>query len=440
MLSLSLAFLLASPSAGAIDSEGITQIFNDPTPVSQALAQGDVASLRRLQSNTPNPVVEKMAKAAERRVLLDLPGARAASDDCVTHAQQAKHLAGLTVCGGLRAGVEAVAGDLPAWARLTGEARERLRNIAAARGKTLGNIDVFTRIPDYAALAARPTPSVRKHAQGRIPLYAGVVKVAYGEGHGGGEVDYPNMAQIQIEGISTQALVDTGSALTVVRPSALKAPAFMDGFALSGVLGVSSARSTVAQPKTLQWGSLVIAQPLVAASDQIPVNLLGLDVLSKLGRAIIGKDGIQILAPGADAPACQAPLFSAVDVSGAQTVPRMFITVDGKRQEAMLDTGNSGELMEALPVGALLPAGPAQHSVVQGVQGQQRRTSISRDVTVQTLGGSARLQMSTSVGTHPSRTRYVLGGGSLRRIDIYLDFTDNKACVMPLGSVPPRAG
>lgn len=45
-------------------------------------------------------------------------------------------------------------------------------------------------------------------------------------------------------------------------------------------------------------------------------------------------------------------------------MPRLFITVDGTRQEAMLDTGNSGGL----------------------------------------------------------------------------DFIDNKACVMPLGSVPPRAG
>ncbi|RLK56370.1 aspartyl protease [Stenotrophomonas rhizophila] len=440
MLSLSLALLLASSSAGVGQAEGVTQIFNDPTPVSQALAQGDVAALRRLQLNKPNPVVEKMAKAAERRVLLDLPGARKASDDCIKAAQQAKHLAGLTVCGGLRAGVEAVAGDLPAWARLTVQAQERLRTTAADRGKTLRNIDVFTRIPDYAALAARPAPNVLAQAQGVIPLHVGTVTVASGEGHGGGEVSYLNMAQIQIDGRSTQALVDTGSALTVVHPSALTEPALMEGFALSGILGVSSARSTIAQPQTLQLGSLVIAQPLLAASDQIPVNLLGLDVLSKLGRLIIGKDGIQVLAPGAAAPACQAPLFSAADLSGAQTVPRLFITVDGERQEAMLDTGNSGELMEALPVGAALPAGPAQHSVVQGVQGQQRKTSVSRDVTVQTLGGSARLLMSTSVGTHPSRTRYVLGGGSLRSIAIYLDFIDNKACLMPLGSVPPPAG
>ena len=74
----------------------------------------------------------------------------------------------------------------------------------------------------------------------------------------------------------------------------------------------------------------------------------------------------------------------------------------------MLDTGYSGELMESLPIGTALPPSPVQHSVVQGVQGQQRETSVSREVTVQTLGAPARLQMSTYIGNHPNKTRYVL--------------------------------
>lgn len=42
--------------------------------------------------------------------------------------------------------------------------------------------------------------------------------------------------------------------------------------------------------------------------------------------------------------------------------------------------------------------------------------------------------MSTSTGNHPSKTRYVLGGGSLRKVSIYLDFITNKACLMSLGA------
>ncbi|MDI9248486.1 retropepsin-like aspartic protease [Stenotrophomonas sp. RS-48] len=434
MRPLLLALLLVSSCAGAAETTRVTQIFNDPTPVSQALAQGDVAALRQLQVNATNTVVKKMARAAERRVLLDVPGAREASDECIQMAQQTTHLAGLTVCGALRAGVEVVAGDLPAWARLSMQARERVRAAAEKRGKTLGNVDVFTRIPDYAAMAGRPAPKVDSSGQGRIALNTGTVTVASSQDHDGGRVAYPNMAQLQIDGKTLEVLVDTGSALTIVHPAAITAPPLMEGFTLSGVLGDSQQRSRIAQPQTLQFGPLIISQPLVSVSERIPANLLGLDVLSRLGRVLIGKDGLQVLAEGSAAPACDAPMFSAADLSGTQTVPRLFITVDGKRQEAMLDTGNSGELMEALPIGVALPAGPVQHSVVQGVQGQQRRASVAREAIVQTLDGSAELQMSTSTGNHPSKTRYVLGGGSLRKVSIYLDFITNKACLMSLGA------
>lgn len=430
-----IALLLVSSCAGATETTGVTQIFNDPTPVSQALSQGDVAALRKLQVNASNPVVKKMAEAAERRVLLDLPGTREASDDCIQMAQRATHLAGLTVCGALRAGVEVVAGDLPAWARLTTQAQERVRAAAEKRGKTLGNVDVFTRIPDYAAMANRPAPKVDSSGKARIALHTGFVTVASNQEHDGGRVAYPNMAQLQIDGKTVEVLIDTGSALTIVHPSAITAPALMEGFTLSGVLGDSQLRSRIAQPQALQFGPLIISQPLVSVSERIPANLLGLDVLSRLGRVVIGKDGLQVLTEGTAAPVCDAPMFSAADLSGTQTVPRLFITVDGKRQEAMLDTGNSGELMEALPIGAALPPGPVQQSIVQGVQGQQRRTSVSRETIVQTLGGPAKLQMSTSEGNHPSKTRYVLGAGSLRKVSIYLDFITNKACLMPLASM-----
>lgn len=70
---LAIAVLLASSSAAVAQPASITQVFNDPTPVSRALSEGDVATLRRLQANGSNPVVQKMAKAAERRVLLTYP-------------------------------------------------------------------------------------------------------------------------------------------------------------------------------------------------------------------------------------------------------------------------------------------------------------------------------------------------------------------------------
>lgn len=427
---LAIAVLLASSSAAVAQPASITQVFNDATPVSRALSEGDVATLRRLQANGSNPVVQKMAKAAERRVLLDLPGSRAAADECIQAAQQATHLAGLTVCGALRAGAEATAGDLPAWARLSLEAHERVRAAAAGRGKALGHVDVFTRIPDYAALAARPAPRVTANAQGRIVLHAGKVIVAPDQSHDGGAVGYPNMVNLEIDGKPTEALVDTGSALTIVHPSAVTAPTLMEGFLLSGALGTSNERSALAQPQTLTLGTLAISKPLISVSDKIPANLLGLDVLSRLKRFIITQDELQPVASTASAPACNAPLFSAADLSGTQTAPRLFITVNGKRQEAMLDTGNSSELVESLPLGSSLPPGPVLQSVVQGVQGQQRRLSVQREVTVQTSSGPVKLQMTTSVGNHPTKTRYTLGAGSLRSLNIYLDFVDNKACLL----------
>lgn len=421
-------------SAGAVEGGRVTQIFNDPTQVTQALSEGDVSALRRIQASTTSPVVQQMAKTAERRVLLDIVGARKASEACLDLAQQKTHLAGLTVCGALRAGIEAASGDLPAWARLTVEAQERVRLAAGERGKTVENIDIFTRIPDYAALSKRPTPVVRTTAEGRIPLHTGSVMVATGSSHDGGRVDYLNMAQLQIDGKSVEVLVDTGSSLTIVHPSMLSTPPLMDGFTLSGVLGDTSERSALAQPQTIQFGSLIIDQPLMAVSDRVPANLLGLDVISRLGRVLVSKAGLQVLAPGSAAPACHSPMFSAMDLSGTRMVPRMFFTVNGKQQEAMLDTGYSGELMESLPIGTALPPGPLQHSVVQGVQGQQRETSVSREVTVQTLGAPARLQMSTYIGNHPNKTRYVLGGGILRSVSLYLDFIDHRACIVQMES------
>lgn len=427
---LTIALLLASTTSTAAEPAEVTQIFNDPTPVSRALAEGDVVTLRQLQKNASNEAVQKMAAAAERRVLLDLPGTRKASEECIQAAQQATHLAGLTVCGALRAGAEAAAGDLPAWARLTVEAQERVRAAAGTRGRALGTIDVFARVPDYAALAARPAPMVREQAKGHIALHAGTVQVAAGESHDGGAVSYPNMANVEIEGKVVEVLVDTGSALTIVHPSALTAPTLMEGFPLSGAFGTSNERSTLAQPQTLKLGTLKITNPIISASDKIPANLLGLDVLSRLERVIITQDELQPVASTSTAPACKSPLFSAADLSGTQTVPRLFIAVNGKRQEAMLDTGNSSELVESLPLGSSLPPGPVIQSVVQGVQGQQRRLSVQREVTVQTSSGPVKLHMTTSVGNHPTKTRYTLGAGSLRTLNIYLDFVDNKSCLL----------
>ena len=430
MRHLTIALPLASTATASAGPAEVTQIFNDPTPVSKALAEGDVVTLRQLQANASNEVVQKMAGAAERRVLLDLPGTRKASDECIQVAQQAKHLAGLTVCGALRAGAEAAAVDLPAWARLTVEAQERVRAAAGTRGKVLGTIDVFARVPDYPELAARPVPTVREKANGHIALHASTVQVAAGESHDGGSVSYPNMANVEIEGKVAEVLVDTGSALTIVRPSAITAPTLMEGFLLSGALGTSNERSALAQPQTLKLGTLAISKPLISVSDKIPASLLGLDVLSRLERVIITQDELQPVASTSTAPACNSPLFSAADLSGTQTVPRLFITVNGRRQEAMLDTGNSSELVESLPLGSPLPPGPVLQSVVQGVQGQQRRLSVQREVTVQTSSGPVKLQMTTSVGNHPTKTRYTLGAGSLRTLNIYLDFVDNKACLL----------
>lgn len=431
---LCIILVFIAGSASAMQSTGVTQIFNDPTPVSQALSRGDVAALRRLRQENQNPVVQRMAWAAERRVLLDLPGTLEASRDCLKIAEKNLHVSGLTVCGLLEASAEAAAGNLPEWAKLTMSTRDRVHALAAQRGKALGNVNVFSLVPDYAPLINRPVPQVMQLVPGRIPLHTGAVTVTASDWHNGGQVAYPNMANLRIDGKTTEVLVDTGSAQTTLRSSAVSAPPFMDWLLLAGIFGTSSSRSSLTQPAKLQFGSLIINDPFVATNDQIPVNILGLDVLSQLGRIIITSNHVDVLAPAMPGIECSSPLFSASDLPGTTRLPRMFIEIDGERQEVMIDTGRSGELVKTLPAGSVLPTGEVEHGVLQGIQGQQHRISVSKSVAVLTSGAAGQLTMSASVGNQPGNSQYVLGGDSLRKISLYLDFIGNKACLMPLAT------
>lgn len=417
--------------ASAAQSDDITQVFNDPTPVSRALSRGDVTSLRRLQQNGNDPIMRKMAKAAERRVLLDLQGTLQSSQDCLDAAEKTSHFGGMVVCGLLEASAQAAMGNLPAWAKLTVDSRDRIHALSAQRGKVLGNVDVFSLVPDYRPLFNRRAPRVARLAPGRIPLHKGSVTVAAASWHGGGQVTYPNMANVLIDGKSTEMLVDTGAFQTTVRSSAVSTPPFMDWLLLAGVFGTSGSRSALTQPQKLQMESLTISEPFVATNDHLNVNLLGMDVLSRLGRMVLSAESIEIMEPARSGPVCRSPLFVAPDLAGTASMPRMFIDMEGKRQEVMLDTGYNGELMEVLPVGSKLPIGELEHSVTQGVQGQQRRSSVSRSVDVLTTGGPAKLTMSTSIGEHSVGTYYLLGGGGLKNVSVYMDFINRKACLLP---------
>ena len=431
MRSLYLLIGLVPSIASAAQSDGITQVFNDPTPVSQALSRGDVTALLQLQQDGSDPITRKMAKAAERRVLLDLPDTLQSSQDCLDAAEKTSHFGGMVVCGLLGASAQAAMGNLPAWAKLTLDSRDRIHALSAQRGKVLGNVDVFSLVPDYRPLVNRRAPRVTQLAPGRIPLHKGSVTVAAANWHGGGQVTYPNMANVLIDGKSAEVLVDTGAFQTTVRSSAVSTPPFMDWLLLAGVFGTSGSRSALTQPQKLQMESLVISEPFVATNDHLNVNLLGMDVLNRLGRIVLSAESIEIMGPGKSEHQCRSPLFAAPDLAGTASMPRMFIEMEGKRQEVMLDTGYNGELMEILPAGSKLPNGELEHSVTQGVQGQQRRTSVSRSVDVLTTGAPEKLTMSTSIGEHQSGTYYLLGSGGLKNVSVYLDFTNRKACLLP---------
>jgi clan AA aspartic protease (TIGR02281 family) len=172
--------------------------------------------------------------------------------------------------------------------------------------------------------------------------------------------------------------------------------------------------------------------------DNVPVslvrdektNLLGIDVLHRLGSFEVQRDALIVYGANATQPACETPLLVSTNFWGG--VPRVLaqITVDGVPENALFDTGTTLYLTSNQPAtqGPLQAGGQLR---LKDVNSGSQAVRFSRTTSnIDMAGKRYQLTYATMEDIRVNQ-KYILGEGALQDVNLFVDFKKRVSCLFP---------
>lgn len=160
-------------------------------------------------------------------------------------------------------------------------------------------------------------------------------------------------------------------------------------------------------------------------------NLLGINVLSKLGAMKFTPSEWLLYGATATKPDCNTPMLIGSPLWGGAPKLVTYIGVDDARRTAVIDTGSAFYLTGMSSTKNTGDYQAARRTKVYDMGSNARSVRMSRSTSTVTLGGQT-VELTYNIFNDATAPYdYLLGIGSLRDFDVFLDFTAHHLCVIP---------
>ncbi|MET4678741.1 hypothetical protein ABIA72_000343 [Stenotrophomonas rhizophila] len=422
LMSAAVLLSVASPSTArdvvAEDSHGITV----------AVMQGNSPVLERIgKSEGPARLA---ARAGYHRTRGEISQSNRWADACIADAAVVaeKSQGVMYLCRSLRAGNRLLEGDIQGWAADMQQVRgiyeqhvaPSLRGGEEVRAITVPAFDAFSNWPRSATLASPAAPGSRL----ALSSTAGV-PVVRGKIRGGQD-------QKQRD-IDSDFIIDTGATRSHISRKAAQAMglAITDGFATDNTLPDQPIAIGLAAPVDVQLGDLHFRNVSFTVTDNIQFNIIGLDLLYRMGPFVLNATEIQLL-QALPAGICKQPLAATSALWGGQYSLRLPMRI-GKRDElVLLDTGTdvmleaSGVNLATYPQGSLVQR---RRWTMHGLE-PIRYAEASAPVTF----NGRTVTLPTQVSDQPANVfpiSWRVGFGLRNDYDYYVDVAGGRGCLVP---------
>ena len=371
------------------DLDGLTAQYQSQDPVEHALA---AMAIERVHGNFEQS--SKIARMCEASL--------EASEPLVAH-----------YCARFAAANLRLMGDRQASSAEEESIAERYK--AALPASVINNPDI-TQAPLYKSLA--PTKAIVPNGIKSIP-------VKKNPRHGSNAID------VAVDGQPLQMVLDTGAFTAIgeetARKLGVKVLLEKDG-SVRGVLGGTTDKKLGLIDK------LVIGNIEV---DNLPVsiipeerNLLGTDVLQRLGTFEIQRDALLVYGASASTPHCETPLLIGTTFWGSPPKLIQRIPIDGVPQNVAFDSGSAFYLT----TNQSYTQGPLEHGgqlrIRDASHGSQPVRYAELTSKVEMAGKSYQLTYA-AIENVELPYKYILGAGSLQDVRLFVDFRKQVSCLLP---------
>nr|WP_199042054.1 retropepsin-like aspartic protease [Dyella sp. ASV24] len=417
-----MAALLISRSVIAAHAADAAHLIDlkDNAGIVAAVATGDRAKLETVAGHSTSPFEQQFAQAAMYRVDFDLAAADGAFSSCEKALTDPDN-PNRTLCSLMLLGDAFIERRMDQWL-------EKLRSIH----------DTYD-------------PVIEKHYPGRGLQLRGaegvsvISDVPFGESdvimaRPGFDIPYVSdrdrqgiekriepLVQVTIGGQTIHALIDTGSSYDIISPAlanrlkirpSLRYDKLTDG-------NNQTVSATMGTAPTIVMGEATIRRwPVTVAESPFPI-IIGLPLLSKMGGVVMTGKKITI-GGSLVAPACQQPMRFASNLDGSVTKLITRITVDGKSNDATVDTGGAFTVLNGVDTKTMSDSDSTERVVFAGGISEKR---IGKRHGLISFGGPEKPMDYIVMSDAFHLTPYQVGSGVLGDLSLVMDFTHRRLCV-----------
>jgi len=339
----------------------------------------------------------------------------------------------LYLCHSLKAGNQLTDGDIAGWARSMLAVEEIYdKNIKPALTKGDGTSQIefadFSKFLDW-----KPMGSATRHRPGASTLAATMtlgVPVVQAKIKGGSDGKNRD--------VELDFVVDTGATRSILNEEVAQRLGInvTGGFASEQAGSGAAIEFGLAAPVNLELGNVTLNDVSFSTSRNIKFNLIGIDVLRRIGPIRISSTRLEIPESNAK-PTCSNTFLYSSLLWGVPLMPRLPAVINGKEALILLDTGAS-TLLEAsgISLQGFPPEGMSQRRVVDVFGERDLRfatSTVNLAVDGKTLTVNAAITDQKAIAFPVSWT---LGARLLEDYSLYFDAARGLACLETL----PRSG
>lgn len=422
LISVTMAIGMAMPAPTvdvvAKDSHGITV----------AVMQGDSAALQRIGRSATT--ARFAARAGYYRTRGDLAQSNHWATTCINDpgVQGEAGQGAMYLCRSLLAGNRLIAGDIQGWASQMQTVQVLYhRHVAPSLGAgetvsgvTAPDVASFQQWPPSATLAAAATPGYQLPIA--TDLGVPILRAKIIDGQDG-----------KRRNIDADFLLDTGATRSHISRQAARSMGLSvtERFATDTSTPGRPAAIGLAAPVDVQLGELHFSNVSFTVTEQIPVNIIGLDMLYQLGPFVLRQTQLELL-DSIPAGICRQPLTATSALWGNQYALRMPMRIGERDALVLLDTGAdhplqvAGADLSSFPQSGLVQRSRLTMHGLQAVQYAQAAAPVTFN------GHTVNLQTQvTDQPAHVFPLSWHAGFGMHEAYDYYIDVAAGRGCLAP---------
>lgn len=332
------ALLFLMSLSSQIQAENVLP--QDGPGITMMVLRGDRAALSKIGEG------DSLAKLPAKAGLLRVDSSFKSSDEIIKECIDNKKIlsqegkGAFYLCKSLQAGNLLALGDIDGWARTMIDVRDLYRKNIQPRLKPGDDAEAIT-WPNFEAFIGRKQSGTLRsltNAPISLPINssAGVpVIAAFIQGGDDGAT----------RNIQSEFVIDTGSTRSILNEKFARSLGLKitERF-YKDVLGASrEVKFNLAAPVDLRLGGLVLHDVSFSTSNDVALNIIGMDLLRQLGAVELSSDKLVVFG-NTSKVSCGHKFYLTSLLWGSPMAPRIPATIRGREEMVLLDTGSSTSL------------------------------------------------------------------------------------------------